>query len=100
MIIMGNKLAAMCAVLGLCVAPSIGDEVVVQIDSLTAGDSGTICPCFVAGEEAAVWLTSPCDGAIVGLQIFWRSLLGGATVSLEDSIVVYSGGNFPNPGPV
>jgi len=98
---MGNKLAAMCAVLGLCVAPSFGgDEIVVQIDSLTAGDNSTICPCFAAGEEAAVWLTSPCDGAITGFQIFWRSLLGGEPIALEDSIVVYNGGNFPNPGSI
>lgn len=98
--VMRVQLAALCAVLGLCVAPSLGDEVVVQIDSLGAGDNGTICPCFVAGEEAAVWLTSPCDGSIVAFQIFWRSQFGGEPVSLEDSIVVYNGGNFPNPGTV
>jgi len=84
--------------LGAGVAP--GDEQVVQNDSLTGGDSATICPCFVQGEEAAVWLTSPCDGSIVAIQIFWRSLLGGAPVSLEDAIIVYEGGTFPNPGPI
>ncbi|NQX96073.1 MAG: hypothetical protein HRT64_14360, partial [Erythrobacter sp.] len=82
----------------LCTA--VADEVVVQNDSLMNGSTAAICPCFTGGEEAAVWLTSPCDGNIVGLQIFWRSLLGGAEVSLEDSIIVYEAGNFPNPGPV
>lgn len=77
-----------------------GDEIAVQNDSLVNGGTVAICPCFAAGEEAAVWLSSPCDGNIVGIQIFWKSLLGGAQVSLEDSIIVYEAGNFPNPGPV
>ncbi len=97
---MGMELGAMCALVGMCVVPVCADEVVVQNDSLTAGDQATICPCFVAGEEAAVWLTAPCDGSIVGIQIFWRSLLGGEPVALEDSIVVYSGGVFPDPSGV
>jgi len=92
------KIPALCALLGLTALAGYGDEVTLQNDSLTAGDNATICPCFVAGEEAAVWLTSPCDGSIVAIQIFWRSLVGGAQVSLEDSIIVYEGGTFPNTG--
>jgi hypothetical protein len=76
------------------------DEITVQNDSLVDGGTVAICPCFAAGEEAAVWLTSPCDGNIVGIQIFWKSLLGGAQVTLEDSLIVYEAGNFPNPGAV
>ena len=76
------------------------DEVVVQNDSLGAGATAAICPCFAAGEEAAVWLTSPFDGNIVAIQVFWRSLLGGAPQSLEDSIIIYNGGTFPNPGSI
>lgn len=83
---------------GLMSTVTFGDEIVVQNDSLVNGDTVAICPCFTGGEEAAVWLTSPCDGNIVGIQIFWRSLTGGAQVSLEDSITIYSRGNFPNPG--
>jgi len=79
---------------------AVADEVILQNDSFSDGDTVAICPCFAAGEEAAVWLTSPCDGNIVGIQIFWRSLTGSAQVSLEDSIIVYEAGNFPNPGPV
>ena len=48
------------------------DEVVIQNDSLAGGATAAICPCFAAGEEAAVWLTSPFDGNIVAIQIFWR----------------------------
>lgn len=87
-------------VLGMGAGAAWADEMTVQNDSLGPGDNATVCPCFVAGEEAAVWLTSPCDGNIVAFQIFWRSLLGGSPVSLEDSIVVYEGGSFPNPGAV
>lgn len=94
------KLASLSALIGLCALPTLADEVVVQNDSLTAGDQATVCPCFGVGEEAAVWLTSPCDGAIVGFQIFWRSQIGGSPISLEDSVIVYEGGAFPNPGPI
>ena len=92
-------LAAMASVSYLS-GVALADEVVVRNDSLSNGDTAAICPCFVEGEEAAVWLTSPCDGNIVAIQIFWKSLTGGAQVSLEDSIIVYEGGNFPNPGPI
>lgn len=97
--VLSSSLACSLA-LAACAAGALGDEIVVQNDSLTNGDSVAICPCFAMDEEAAVWLTSPCDGNIVAIQIFWKSLLGGAQVSLEDSIIVYQGGSFPNPGPV
>ena len=96
----GVALGVACCVLGGLALPALGDEVVVKNDSLADGGQVAICPCFTAGEEAAVWLTSPCDGNIVAIQIFWRSLLGGAQVSLEDSIIVYNAGVFPNPGSV
>lgn len=74
-------------------------EVVLQNDSFADGSGFLVCPCFAANEEAAVWLTSPCDGDIVGIQIFWRSLLGDTQPSIEDSIKIYEGSeNFPNPG--
>jgi len=91
--------AALMIPLSMC-ATALGQEITVQNDSLTDGDTVAICPCFAANEEAAVWLTSPCDGNIVAIQIFWKSLLGGAQISLEDSIIVYNAGNFPNPGSV
>lgn len=84
----------------VCSTSAIADEVTVKNDSLVNGDTVAICPCFTAGEEAAVWLTSPCDGDIVAIQIFWKSILGGAALSIEDSVIVYQGGSFPNPGSI
>jgi hypothetical protein len=86
--------------LSFAVAGAHADEVEVRIDGLDEGDNASICPCFVQNEEAAVWLTSPCDGNIVAFRIFWRSFLGGAQPSVEDSIRVYNEGTFPNPGTI
>jgi len=97
---MFKRVSTVCALVGAFALPAFGDEVSVQNDSLEAGDNASVCPCFVGGEEAAVWLTSPCDGTIVALQIMWRSQFGGAAQVLEDSILVYEGGTFPNPGPL
>jgi len=73
-------------------------EVTVQNDSLVGGQVGNIQAGFVAGESAAAWLTSPCDGNIVAVQVFWRSVLGGAPDTIEDSITIFNGGVFPTPG--
>ncbi len=74
-------------------------EITVQNDSLMAGDNSTIQSGFVAGEIGAAWLTSPCDGTIVALQVFWRSLSGTFPPQFERSIRVYSdAGTFPTPG--
>ncbi len=75
-------------------------EVTVQNDSLAAGQTGNIQAGFVAGESAASWFTSPCDGSVIGVQVFWRSVDGTAPISLEDSITVFAGGTFPTPGAV
>ena len=74
------------------------NEVTLQNDSLQNGSNGTIQAGFVAGEKAASWLTTPCDGNIVAAQIFWRSLLGNAPLTVEDSIDIYRSGSFPVPG--
>lgn len=98
-----KNIAALCAagIVSLGAQTSVfADEVVVKNDSLAGGSNAAICPCFAAGEEAAVWLTSPFDGNIVAIQIFWRSLGGGQPQSLEDAIIVYNAGNFPSPGSV
>ena len=75
-------------------------EVTVQNDSLSAGDDGIIQAGFVAGESAASWLTSPCDGTIVAVQVFWRSLFGTTGQTLQDSVTIFNGGAFPTPGAV
>ena len=46
-------------------------EVTVQNDSFVSGQSAVIVGDFVPGEQAGARLTSPCDGAIVAVQIGW-----------------------------
>lgn len=75
-------------------------EVVVRNDSINDGSSVAIQSGFDAGESAGVWLTSPCDGRIVAVQVFWKSLTGGQPPSLEQTIAIRSAGFFPNPGDV
>ncbi len=75
-------------------------EQVVKNDSIVDGSTAVICPCFDAGECAAAWLTSPCNGNIVEVRIFWRSLFGGQPQSLEESITIYAAGAFPTPGAI
>lgn len=82
-----------------CLAgPANGAEMTVQNDSLVGGSSGVIQAGFAAGESAAAWLTSPCNGDIVAVQVFWRSTTGTTGQSIEDSINIFNGGTFPNPG--
>lgn len=83
-----------------CAAFPCDDEETVQNDSLIDGNSGTTCHCFVPGESAAAWLTSPCDGAIVAVQIFWRSQFGGGPSTTETGISIFGDGEFPEPGAV
>ncbi len=92
------RTAAAYLVAGLAVTGALADEIVLKNDSLVDGGSVNVCPCFAANEEVAVWLTSPCDGDIVGIQIFWRSFLGGSGQTIEESINIYAGGVFPQPG--
>ena len=73
-------------------------EMTVQNDSLTDSSSAIIESGFLAGEKGASWLTSPCDGNIVAVQIFWLSGSGGTGQLLGDSIDIYRSGTFPNPG--
>lgn len=74
------------------------DEVTVKNDSFETGGSANVQAGFVAGESAAAWLTSPCNGNIVALQVAWLSQNGLTEPSIEDSIRVFKGGTFPNPG--
>lgn len=54
----------------LCSTNAQGAEVDVKNDSLIDGNSGPPCACFVSGESTAAWLTSPCNGDIVAVQVF------------------------------
>lgn len=70
-----------------------------KIDSYSGpGDFILACPCFVAGEEAAVWLTAPCDGRIVAVQVYWDSIFGGPSGPVDADIRIYRDGAFPTPG--
>ena len=80
------------------VSGAAASEITIQNDSLGNGDSGTIQAGFVAGEKAAAWLTSPCDGNLVAVQVFWISLTGGTGETIQDSIDIYRSGDFPEPG--
>ncbi len=73
-------------------------ETTVQNDSLTSFSTAIIEAGFVTGEKGASWLTSPCDGNIVAVQIFWLSASGGSGQLLGDSIDIYRSGTFPTPG--
>ncbi|MDY7108846.1 MAG: hypothetical protein SYC29_09430 [Planctomycetota bacterium] len=87
------------AALALLLIPAAaGNEIVVKNDSLEDGDTGAIQAGFDPGESAAAWLTAPCSGNIVAVQVLWMSLLGGEPQSLEDSITIFAGGAFPYPG--
>lgn len=74
-------------------------ETTVANDTLIAGGTGTIQAGFDPPESAAAWLTSPCNGDIVAVQVFWRSVIGTEPQSIEDSITIFNGGIFPTPGP-
>lgn len=87
--------------LGLCLSgTSAAVELTMQNDSLVDFGQAAIVWGFVGGEKAASWLTSPCDGDIVALQVFWRSPNGIAPFSIQESIDVYRAGIFPEPGEV
>jgi hypothetical protein len=73
-------------------------EVEVKNDGFVDGGPAVIVGDFIAGEEAAAWLTSPCDGNIVAVQIAWLEGSPGHGQSLEQAIHIYAAGSFPTPG--
>ncbi|WP_395373468.1 hypothetical protein [Marinicella sp. W31] len=73
-------------------------ETTVQNDSLENFSSGAVQSGFIANEQGAVWLDSPCDGNIVGVQVFWRSASGTAADTIEQQITISEAGTFPEPG--
>ena len=88
-------LAVLCCLL----PPGAGaQQVVVQNDSVTDFGQAVVQTGFVAGESAAAWLTSPCAGQIVTVQVAWLSATGTASDVLGDSITIFEAGTFPVPG--
>ncbi|HWB20989.1 MAG TPA: hypothetical protein VG711_11860, partial [Phycisphaerales bacterium] len=81
-----RALGALCASTAIgCTQMAGAAETTVQNDSFVSGGSAVVQAGFVANEQAAAWLTSPCDGTIVAVQVAWRSLSGGQPQSIEDS---------------
>jgi uncharacterized repeat protein (TIGR01451 family) len=74
------------------------NEVTVKNDSLSDFGKAVIVQGFIAGEMAGSWLTSPCDGNLVAVQIFWRSASGTEPFVIGNSINIYRSGVFPAPG--
>lgn len=73
-------------------------EMTVKNDSLTNFSSAVIVGGFVAGEKAASWLTSPCNGDLRAVQVFWRSPAGTSGNTIHRAIQIYRSGTFPTPG--
>lgn len=92
------KILASTLIATLLAGSASAAEMTVQNDSLTSFGNATIQVGFVTGEKGASWLTSPCDGNIVAVQIFWLSVTGGTGQLLGDSIDIYRSGIFPSPG--
>lgn len=94
------RLCLLIATLGYAPITLRAQETVVQNDSISDLGLGQVVGDFIPGEEAAAWLTSPCDGTIVAVQILWLSVVPGAPPTVESNIWIYESGAFPAPGPV
>jgi hypothetical protein len=79
--------------------PAEAAETVVRNDTLAAVADGVPCNCFAAGNRAAAWLSPPCGGDLVGVQVLWRSPGGGLPPATERQIVVAApAAGFPEAG--
>jgi hypothetical protein len=92
------KIIALAAIATLTAGQVSAAEMTLKNDSLTDLGTAIIEAGFVAGEKGASWLTSPCDGNIRAVQIFWLSATGGTGQVPGGSIQVYRSGTFPTPG--
>lgn len=82
-----------------CLAASAqAAEVTVKNDSLTDFGPAVIVAGFSASERAASWLTSPCNGDIRAVQVFWRSPSGTTGNTIHFGLYIHRAGTFPNPG--
>jgi uncharacterized repeat protein (TIGR01451 family) len=73
-------------------------EVIVRNDSLNDFGTAIIVGGFVPGEKAASWLTSPCNGNLRAVQVFWRSASGTSGETIHLGIEISRNGTFPIPG--
>jgi hypothetical protein len=93
-----RRALASALLLVAALAPARGDEVTVQNDSVIDFGQVAIQLGFAADERAAAWLTSPCDGEIVAVQMYWRSASGNTAPAVGESITIHEAGAFPVPG--
>jgi uncharacterized repeat protein (TIGR01451 family) len=73
-------------------------EVTVQNDSLSGFGSAVVVGGFATGEKAGSWLTSPCDGNVRAVQVFWRSQTGTSGETIHSAIEIFRAGTFPSAG--
>lgn len=73
-------------------------EVTIKNDSLNELGGASIVWGFVGGEKAASWLTSPCNGNLRAVQVFWRSPTGTTGEIIHSAIEIFRSATFPNPG--
>jgi len=69
-------------------------------DSFDGASPTTICECFIPDDQVAAWLTAPCDGGIISVQILWRSFPASGLTTTEQALTVFDAGTFPDPGAV
>ncbi|MBI1850027.1 MAG: hypothetical protein HYR85_06755 [Planctomycetes bacterium] len=95
-----RMVVAFASVLATSVA--VADTVTLQNDSLTNGSQAAVQAGFVAHDIGGAVFNPPSSAyplQVTHVQIFWRSLFGGAPDRLERAIRFYQGGaeNPPNP---
>ncbi len=78
--------------------PALASEVTLRNDSLSDFGNAAIVWGFAPGEKAASWLTSPCSGNLVAVQVFWRSPSGTSATVIGSAIEIFRGGSFPQVG--
>lgn len=80
-------------------SPAHAIELVARNDSATDGSATTVCECFIPSDFVSSRLSSPCDGDVVGIQLFWKSVFGGGpSPATEFSLGLYAPGTFPAQG--
>ncbi|MFQ5430565.1 MAG: hypothetical protein ACE5E1_09680 [Phycisphaerae bacterium] len=97
-----SRAGAACLLLTTLLAwasPLAAVEITVQNDDFVNNGPATVLGDFAVGEHGGVRLTSPCNGAIVAVQIGWLSQGGGQPQSLEQAIHIFADdAAFPTPG--
>ena len=92
-------LSAMLVAASACTTTALGQEIVVKNDNLPDNPKGPQSVGFLiyfnSGEEANSWLTAPCTGTIVAIDILWMASGTSAPISLENAITLYQPGTFP-----